>query len=158
MSQNVTGHSASASASYSDSSLSLKDSEDSNNSDNNHEPSLPKSPAKKNPPPWKKNCESFITYQLWELSEYEKIRKDHEWITQQQELNPRIDILMTLKKAHINFWSQQGGYKNVKSRRGDTVDWKSTWANALTMRMNQVWQDRNGNNQSEDSTSIYSKL
>jgi hypothetical protein len=109
-------------------------------------------------PLWKEKCSTFEKYQEWELEEYEKIRHDQEWITQQQELNPRIDILMTLKKAHINYWSQQGGYKNIKARRGDTVDWRSTWTNALTVRMNQVWQDRNGQNQSDDSTSIYSKL
>jgi len=148
---NVVGHSASASVSSSSSSF--KDSE----IDNSLELNNPPSKHKKQPPEWKKNCETFITYQLRELAEYEKIRHDQGWIDQQQEVNPRIDIPLTLKKAHINFWSQMGGYKNIKSRKVDTVDWKSTWANALTMRMNQVWQDKNGNNQSE-STGIYSKL
>ncbi len=94
---------------------------------------------------WKSNCESFEKYQKWELEEYEKIINDQEWLKERDEFHRNINVIMTLKKAHIDFWSKPAGWNNIKKRRCENVDWKSTWSNALTFKCNQVWKNKTEN-------------
>lgn len=87
---------------------------------------------------WEEKCSSFEKYQEWELSEYEKIINDSEWIRGREEFHPSLDILLSLKKAHVDFWSQKAGWKNIKARKAAEIDWKATWTNALANKLNQV--------------------
>ncbi|MBN2570026.1 MAG: hypothetical protein JXB42_11405, partial [Deltaproteobacteria bacterium] len=100
-------------------------------------------PPKKTAASWKEKCSTFEKYQQWENEEYEKIIHDEAWIEERKEYHRSLDIKMTLKKAHTDFWSTKAGWKNIKSRRGETIDWRATWVNALTMKCNQVWKDKN---------------
>ncbi|MDD5060691.1 MAG: hypothetical protein PHN44_00200 [Candidatus Marinimicrobia bacterium] len=113
--------------------------------------------SEKKLPDWKIKCETFEDYLSWELEEFKKISHDTIWIAERTQYHPRLNITQTLTKAHLDFWSTPAGWKNIKSRRGDTVDWKSTWANALTMRCNQVWLT-SFNQNTQQSDDRYSPL
>lgn len=96
---------------------------------------------KKHTPAWKSRCETFELYQQWELEEYQKIQIDTEWLRNRKEFHPRLDLRLTLKKAHEDFWSTKAGWKNIKARKGEEVDWRTTWSNVLTLKGNQVWEN-----------------
>jgi hypothetical protein len=98
----------------------------------------------KQKPEWKENVSTFEKYQEWELEQYTKITNDRNWIESRKEYHPNLDILLTLKKAHVDFWSTKAGWKNIKSRKGSEVDWSATWVNALTMDCNRVWKPKQG--------------
>lgn len=100
----------------------------------------------KTTPEWKKHCETFVQYQLWESKEYHKIINNLQWISERREFhtpryNRQLNITETIRKAHVDYWSKPVGWKKIKSRRGQTIDWESTWNNALSMRCNEVWED-----------------
>ncbi|MBN1980530.1 MAG: hypothetical protein JW795_03300, partial [Chitinivibrionales bacterium] len=90
-------------------------------------------------PEWKKKCKTFESYQKWELEEYNKIISDSEWLKEREKYHPRLNVPMSLEKAHKDFWGEKSGWKNIRARRGCEVDWKATWTNSLTIRCNQVW-------------------
>jgi len=105
---------------------------------------------KKKIPEWKNKCTTFELYQKWELKEYTTIIDDRVWLKERDEFHRDLDILLSLKKAHVDFWSQHRGWKNIKVRRGETVDWKATWVNALTVKCNQVKKDWNTRQKDEE--------
>lgn len=92
--------------------------------------------------------EDFEVYKS-ELREfYKTIRKDNEWILNQQRFNPNVNILLTLEKAVVNYWATEAGWKNKKRSKSKTIDWKSTLTNALSNPSNKVYlaKDTNGGN------------
>lgn len=93
-------------------------------------------------PLWKT---SFEEYQKQETEAFNAIYNDKAWIKQQQELNPILDIQLTLKKAHLNFWSTKAGWKNKKASRTLDIDWNATFINALSMTMNKTHKPRMSN-------------
>jgi len=103
---------------------------------------------------WKEKCSTFEKYQQWEKEEYEKIINDLEWISGREEFHRSLDIKLSIKKTHTDFWSTKEGWKNIKARRGESIDWSATWANALTMKCNQVWKSQ----QKETQEEIFDRL
>jgi len=99
---------------------------------------------------WKIRCSTFEDYQKWEQEEYEKIISDSAWIQGRIEFHGKLNILLSIKKAHIDYWSTKEGWKKIKSRKGESIDWRATWANALTMKSNQVWLKDGESNVSTD--------
>lgn len=85
---------------------------------------------------------SFDVYQSEELSAYDGLINTPGWIAERKTYHPGLDILMTLKKAHNDFWSTPAGWKNKKQSRSKSIDWTATYNNALSMRSNQVWLPR----------------
>jgi hypothetical protein len=92
---------------------------------------------------WEDKVSTFESYQKWELEEYENIINNQEWISGREEFHHSLDIKLSLKKAHTDFWGTKEGWKNIKKRKGNEIDWRATWVNALTMKCNQVWRNNN---------------
>lgn len=72
---------------------------------------------------------------------YNKLIEDSNYIKEQEELNPGVDIILSLKKAYTNFWSKQVGWQYKKKKKSKTIDWTSTLTNAIDM--NKVYKSRN---------------
>jgi len=64
---------------------------------------------------------------------YEKFYSDSETIKQQQELNPNVNILLSIKKGYINFWSTENGWRNKKKSKIKDIDWKRTIINSIDL-------------------------
>jgi len=81
-----------------------------------------------------------------ELISYTELIKNTEWIKEQQKYHPNLDILLSLEKAHIQFWGTEAGWEFTKKKRSKTKNWKRTYENALSLKTNQVWLQNGGNN------------
>lgn len=69
----------------------------------------------------------------------EEIEKDAVWIAEQEQLNPNVDIMATIKKGVAVFWGvETEGYLNKKKQKTNTINWKSTFAK--NMDKNIVWK------------------
>lgn len=82
-----------------------------------------------------------------ELEEaYNKLISNSKYIDGRKSFHPGLDILKSLNKAYTDYWSQKEGWLKKKSvRKTETINWESTFNNALTMKMNQVWLPRDPN-------------
>jgi len=83
-----------------------------------------------------------------ELVCYSQLIKDQKWIDEQQKFNPNLDILLSLEKAHVQFWGTEAGFEYTKKQKSKTKNWKRTFENALSMKSNQVWKPRDLQSQS----------
>ena len=81
----------------------------------------------------------FIKYKELELTAYSSIIADIELIEERKRFHPNLDILKSLEKAHVDYWSTEAGWTNKKVSRSKEIDWIATYKNALTMKCNQVW-------------------
>lgn len=104
----------------------------------NNTPLTPLSKKVGNEGNWRKD---FEVYKEQLRVKYKEIRKDTEWIAQQQSFYPSVDILKSLEKACINYWSTEAGWMNKKSKRTKSINWKTTFANALAMPANKVYKN-----------------
>lgn len=86
---------------------------------------------------------SFPEYQKLEKESYLKIYNDKSFIEERQKYHPNLNIILSIQKAHIDFWSTEAGWKNKKSTKTKEIDWEATYRNALTMKCNQVWISKN---------------
>lgn len=90
---------------------------------------------------WKKD---FNVY-LHELrAAFSKIKSESAWIEQQESYNPGVDIVKSIEKSCVNYWATEGGWKKKIRSRITSIDWKSTFANAVTQPMNRVYKFRYG--------------
>ena len=95
-----------------------------------------------NKPLWKT---SFNTYQQEELQAYQELINDQEWLLGREKYHPNLDILLSLEKAHSDYWSTEAGWKKKKGLKSNSINWKSTYQNALTLKSNQVWKQKSNN-------------
>lgn len=80
----------------------------------------------------------FSIYQEIEHEEYNSLIDDTKFLQLLITMLPGVDITATLEKSHREFWSQEDGWKNKKSKRSKKIDWKGTYRNACKMEFNQV--------------------
>lgn len=73
----------------------------------------------------------FETYKKQLTEEYTKLINDHEFIKQQEEFHPNIDIKLSIKKACVNFWATDVGWKFKIKKKSIKIDWVSTLTNAI---------------------------
>lgn len=78
---------------------------------------------------YKKNC----------LDAYNNLLDDPDWICEQQKYNPNIDIKLTLEKALNNYWLTEEAWNKKRKQKIKSINWKSTFANALTNKLNRVY-------------------
>lgn len=74
----------------------------------------------------------------------QQLLNNSDWVLLQSELNPNVDIHKTMQKAYLNFWGTEAGWKHKKKSRTKSIDWKSTWQNAISNKMNRVYQEAPG--------------
>ena len=89
--------------------------------------------------------ENFEIYKSELRTEYNKLKSDKEWIIERENYHPNLDILLSLKKACVDYWATEAGWKKKKASKTKKIDWKSTLNTALTLKSNQVYkQSKNG--------------
>jgi len=94
VSQSVPGHSASASASISDSVSDYLNKED---------------------PLWVENsAKGFEEYLKISEPEWDKLKEDFEWIKEMREYNPGKNIGLSMEKAWAYFWGTKAGWENKR--------------------------------------------
>ena len=71
---------------------------------------------------------------------YDALIIDTAWLADRKQYHPRLDIELTLQKSFNDFWGIEAGWAHKKKSRAKVIDWKATFANALTLRSNQVWR------------------
>ena len=107
----------------------------------------------KEKPKWKLN---YGTYLIEANKAYDKIRSDIEWIKGRERYHPGLDISLSLEKAFVDYWLTELGWERKKKSKADSINWKTTLQNALTMKCNQVWKDKNKQDQdSEFNNPVY---
>lgn len=91
------------------------------------------------PPVWKKDYKTYLK----ELRDsFKTLKNDNDWITQQEKFNPGVDILKSIEKSCVNYWATEAGWKKKKGSKIKQIDWKSTFANAVSLPQNRVYKDR----------------
>jgi hypothetical protein len=91
--------------------------------------------------------DSLEVYQTQEKESFVKLCEDATWIAERERLNPRLDVRLSLEKAHIEFWSTEAGWKHKKKSKIQDIDWKSTYTKALGLSGNRVWKDTRNTSQ-----------
>ena len=74
---------------------------------------------------------------------YREIMEDEAWFKKQSEFYPNVNILKSIEKSCVNFWITEAGWKNKKKTKTETINWKLTFANAISQPQNKVYYDRN---------------
>ena len=93
---------------------------------------------------WKK---SFELYQEYVRQGYNDVTSDKEWINKQQEYNPGVDITKSIEKSCVNFWSTHEGWANKKKNKAKTINWKTTFGNAISNSINKVYLNKENENE-----------
>ena len=89
---------------------------------------------------WKND---FEVYKENVRNGYREIMEDEAWFKKQSEFYPNVNILKSIEKSCVNFWITEAGWKNKKKTKTETINWKLTFANAISQPQNKVYYDRN---------------
>ncbi len=85
---------------------------------------------------WK---EDFNIYVEDLRNAFKEIQNDDKWIKQQESFNTNVDILKSIEKSCVNYWSTQEGWKKKKQSKISDINWKSTFGNAISL--NKVYKN-----------------
>jgi len=88
--------------------------------------------------------DSFDVYLEEETTVYNNLIHNQDFIKDRQKYFPNVDIVLSLEKAHRDFWGTEAGWKNKKSSRTNKIDWISTFKKALDQSFNKVYIQNNG--------------
>jgi hypothetical protein len=82
---------------------------------------------------WKEDYRIYLEYLM---SEFEKIKKDHDWLLMMKKTNPKIDVLKSIEKSISEYWGQETGWIRKKSdKKHETINWKSTFAKTMKFHL-----------------------
>lgn len=103
----------------------------------------------KTQPLWKTDFQIYLS----ELRvAYLELLNNREWMEEKKRYNPGIDIHLTLEKACKEYWATEAGWTHKKKSKTETIDWKTTLTNALSIKSNKVYEQQQkstGNNRKE---------
>jgi hypothetical protein len=85
----------------------------------------------------------FEKYKSDLRSAYTDILNDLDFIAEQERYHPGLDIFLSIEKCCVQYWSMEAGWKKKKASKSNKIDWKATFRNALNIKSNQVWQQKN---------------
>lgn len=85
---------------------------------------------------------SYEIYKKELREEYKKAVNNPDFLQKMERYHPGIDIKLSLEKACVEFWSLEAGWKKKKASRTINIDWLSTFTNALNLKSNQVYKER----------------
>lgn len=88
---------------------------------------------------WKNDFDTYIEEMRTARKE---LFENTEWLEKQQSFNPGVDIKKSIDKSCVNYWATEAGWKNKKRKQIKTVDWKATFANAISSPQNRVYLPR----------------
>lgn len=75
---------------------------------------------------------------------------DEDWLAERERFHPNLEIKKTLEKSYLDFWAKEAGWKNKIKSKSIEIDWKATFNNALTQKMNQVYKTKEYGKESND--------
>lgn len=81
---------------------------------------------------------SFEVYKAELKQAYISLINDVEYIKQRQSYHNNLDIPKSLEKACVDYWATEEGWAKKKKSKSKTIDWRSTFNNALSLQCNQV--------------------
>jgi hypothetical protein len=64
-----------------------------------------------------------------------------EYIKERETYHKNLDIKLTLEKACKDFWATDEGWKHKKKSKSESINWKLTFNNSLTQKVNQVYKN-----------------
>ena len=74
---------------------------------------------------------------------YNQLINNQEWVVERERYHNGLDVLLSLEKAWKDYWRTESGWLQKKSdRKTKTINWKSTFQTALTIKSNQVWKQK----------------
>jgi hypothetical protein len=88
---------------------------------------------------WRNSFELYLSMVKDALN---KLTADESFISEQERLNPGLDIRLTLEKAVCNFWGKEAGWKHKKKSRAKEIDMEQTLINAISMQANKVYKQK----------------
>lgn len=83
---------------------------------------------------------SFDIYRQQAEEAYKSLVADKAFIISKEELNPNVDIALTLKKAFVEYWGKDKAWKHKKKSKTKEIDWVETYTNAINI--NKVYKQR----------------
>lgn len=102
---------------------------------------------------WRDDFEIYLS----ELNAvYNNLILDQKFIKEQEEFNPGVDIVLSLKKAVTNFWGKPAGWKHKKKTRQVENDWKATLTSAIDK--NKVWKPKSIQQEQRPNTVTMPKI
>lgn len=87
-------------------------------------------------PEWKKD---FLVYQQNCRCGFDEIKKDIDWINLQKSYYRNVDIIKSIEKCFVNYWSTESGWKNKIKAGTININWKTTMGKALQYKENKVY-------------------
>lgn len=89
-------------------------------------------------PEWKSD---FEIYKQNCRDGFEKLKNDTTWLRLQSSYYKNIDIIKSIEKNFVNYWSTELGWQN-KIKSGSTeINWKTTIGNSLKYKENRVYKE-----------------
>lgn len=71
---------------------------------------------------------------------FEEIKKDIEWIRLQESYYNEIDVIKSVEKNFVNYWSTENGWQNKKKSGSMKLNWKTTMGNSIKYKENRVYK------------------
>lgn len=87
---------------------------------------------------WKNSFEEYLKIAE---PEFDKAIADYEWISQMKRdyRSRRLCVIQSVEKMWRSFWGTEEGWKHCKKKKkGETMNWRRTIENGLSMPINQV--------------------
>lgn len=81
---------------------------------------------------------SFEVYKQELKEAYKELINDEAYMKQRQGYHNNLDIPKSLEKACVDYWATEEGWAKKKKSKSKTIDWRSTFNNALSLQCNQV--------------------
>jgi hypothetical protein len=96
---------------------------------------------------WRNSFEIYLTECK---AAYNSFVSDNVLMERQKELNPGINVLLSIKKGFENFWGTEAGWNHKKKSRVKSIDWKLTIINSIDL--NKVYLPRGEQEVKKDLT------
>lgn len=84
---------------------------------------------------------SFDVYKSELKEAYIKIINDVDYIKQRKTFHQRLNIEKTIEKACVDFWATEEGWAHKKKSKSEKIDWKKTFSNSISQKVNWVYMD-----------------
>lgn len=86
--------------------------------------------------------DSLAVYQSEATEAVADLLNDQAWVEEREKYHPGLDVRLSVQKAHVDFWGTEAGWAHKRGKRTQTINWRSTYNQALSMKSNQVWAPR----------------
>jgi len=81
-------------------------------------------------PSWKDDFNIYLTECKKAYNQY---YNDEQFIRTQSQLNPNVNVKLSIAKGFENFWGKEAGWKHKKKTRTAEIDWRQTIVNSIEM-------------------------